>query len=419
MDRPAGSTNDRPRVRSPIASLPVSLLRRTPWFAVPLGIFVLTRVVSGVLIILVARDQIPASALPPHMPMPTLVDPASYLHVIANWDGQWYRSIAAHGYPSHVASVHGELTQNAWAFYPAYPALVRLVMITGVSFGFAASVVSLACGAAAMCLLYRLLMGRCGRFVAGLTVLALCCSPAAPILQVAYTESLALLLIMTSLWALDRRRYVVLALSGVALSLTRPIAPALIVVVLVQLVVRWRERGSEPWADGERRGLVGAAVAIALGTLVWPIVTGIALGRWDAYTQTQRAWATVAGNSPDTWLESLWHGAPAGRWLVVLLVLGLLVVAAWRASSWTVGIRAWTVAYPLLILAVTPPTASVIRFSVLAGAAWWPAPDAARRVTSTGPRLAIMAAVALVGFFLQWWWLRTYFVIDPSSHGHP
>ena len=174
-------------------------------------------------------------------------------------------------------------------------------------------------------------------------------------------------------------------------------------------------------ALGGRRapGLVGAAVAIALGTLVWPVVTGLALGRWDAYTQTQRAWATVAGNRPDTWLGSLWHGAPAGRWVVVLLVLGLLVVAAWRASSWTVGIRAWTVAYPLLILAVTPPTASVIRFSVLAGAAWWPAPDAARRVTSTGPRVAIMAAVALVGFFLQWWWLRTYFVIDPSSHGHP
>jgi hypothetical protein len=397
----------------------VSFLRRTPWFAVPLGVFLVTRVVGALLIVLVARDQIPASALPPPMPMPTLVDPASYLHVIANWDGQWYRAIAAHGYPSHVASVHGELTQNAWAFYPAYPALVRVVMVTGVSFGFAASVVSLTCGAAAMCLLYRLLMGRCGRFVAALTVLALCCSPAAPILQVAYTESLALLLIMTSLWALDRRRYGVLALAGVGLALTRPIAPALIVVVLVQLVVRWRARGSEPWADGERRGLVGAAVAIALGTLVWPVVTGVALGRWDAYTQTQRAWATVAGNRSDSWLGSLLHGAPAGRWVVVLLVIGLLVVAAWRASSWTVGIRAWTVAYPLLILAVTPPTASVIRFSVLAGAVWWPAPDAARRVTSKGPRLMIVGAVAVVGFFLQWWWLRTYFVIDPSSHGHP
>jgi len=58
----------------------VSFLRRAPWFAVPLGVFLLTRVVGALLIVLVARDQIPASALPPHMPMPTLVDPASYLH---------------------------------------------------------------------------------------------------------------------------------------------------------------------------------------------------------------------------------------------------------------------------------------------------------------------------------------------------
>jgi hypothetical protein len=397
----------------------VSFLRRAPWYVVPLGIFLLTRLVSGVLIILVARNQIPATALPPHMPMPTLVDPPSYLHVIANWDGQWYRQIAEHGYPSHVRSVHGALQQNAWAFYPTYPALVRLVMTTGASFGFAASVVSLTCGAAAMCVLYRLLLSPCGRFVAVLAVLALCCSPAAPIFQVAYTESLALLLVMISLAALDRRRYGALALAGVALALTRPIAPALVLVVLVRLLVRWRERGTEPWADGERRGLIGAAAAIALGVLAWPVATAIALGHWDAYLQTQRAWATVAGNRPDTWLESLWHGAPAGRWVVVLIVIGLLVVAAWRARSWTTGMRAWTVAYPLLILAVTPPTASVIRFSVLAGAVWWPAPELGRRVTSTGSRVAIVSAVVVVGLLLQWWWLRTYFVIDPYSHGHP
>jgi hypothetical protein len=48
--------------------------------------------------------------------MPTLVDPASYLHLIANWDGQWYRQIATHGYPSHVPVVNGAVQQNAWAF---------------------------------------------------------------------------------------------------------------------------------------------------------------------------------------------------------------------------------------------------------------------------------------------------------------
>src|SRR5947199_3370458 len=66
----------------------VRLARRAPWYAMPLGIFLLTRLVDVALIAFVARDQIPASALPPHLPMPTLVDPASYLPVIANCDGQ-------------------------------------------------------------------------------------------------------------------------------------------------------------------------------------------------------------------------------------------------------------------------------------------------------------------------------------------
>jgi hypothetical protein len=397
----------------------VKLARRAPWYAVPLGIFLLTRLVDVALIMLVARDQIPASALPPHMPMPTLVDPSSYLHVIANWDGQWYRQIAAHGYPAHVPVVDGVLQQNAWAFYPVYPALVRFMMFTGASFGLSASIVSLSCGAAAVCLLHSMLLRRCGQFVAALTVLAVCCAPAAPIFQAAYTESLALFLVLLALWALEGRRYVVLTVAGVALALTRPIAPALLVVVLAFALMRWRGRDSQPWADGERRGLVGAAAVIAVATLVWPVTTAVVLGSTDAYFQTQRAWATVAGNPPDTWLQSLAHGAPPVRWIVVLVVLGTLTTLAVKARGWPLPMRIWTVSYPLLILAVTPPTASVIRFSTLAGAAWWPAPGTGARVTSPPRRAAILGLVIVIGFLLQWWWLRTYFVIDPYSRGHP
>ncbi len=87
-----GSRNPRRACGSRILSLPVSFLRRAPWYVVPLAIFLLTRLVDGVLILLAARHQIPASALAPDLPLPTLVDPHSYFHVIANWDGQWYRA---------------------------------------------------------------------------------------------------------------------------------------------------------------------------------------------------------------------------------------------------------------------------------------------------------------------------------------
>jgi hypothetical protein len=382
---------------------------------VPLAIFAITRAASGLLIALVARDQISASQLPPHMPMPTLVDPPSYLHVIANWDGQWYRQIAAHGYPHGLPTSHGVVQQSAWAFYPLFPALVRLVMTPGLSFGLAASVVSLGCGAAAMCLLYRMLLDRAGHFTAALTVLALNVTVASPILQAAYTESLALLLLLVALWALQQRRYVVFGAAGVALSLTRAITPPLALVAAAVYVVRKRSR--DPWPTAERPGLVVSGIVVVASSLIWPIVVGIAAGDPTAYAKTQAAWATVAGNDADPWLVSMWHN-PAQVFAVVLGV-GLLVLICRRARSWPFVLRLWPVPYALFILAVTPATASVLRFSLLAGAPWWPAPEWSRRLASPGARAAVVAAVVVLGLALQWWWLRTYFVIDPYSHGHP
>src|SRR3954469_8170817 len=144
-----------------------SFLRRVPWFSVPLGIFALTRLVDAVAIVLMARHQIPASSLPSGVAVPTVVDPPSYLSAIQSWDGQWYRQIVEHGYPTTLPTRDGVVQQNAWAFYPGYPALVWLVTRLGASFGVAASVVSLSAGAGAMCVLYRMLLARSGAWLGG------------------------------------------------------------------------------------------------------------------------------------------------------------------------------------------------------------------------------------------------------------
>src|SRR4029077_5998869 len=293
---------------SRIPSLPVSLLRRAPWYVVPLAIFLVTRLVDVVLIVLVARDQVPASALGSDLPLPTLVDPHSYFHVIANWDGQWYRLIASHGYPSTLPTRDGVVQQNAWAFYPVFPLLVRLVMVTGASFGAAASVVSLTCAAAAMCVLDRMLTPRCGRFVAALTVLAVCCAPAAPILQVAYTESDGLLLVLLALRTLEARQYGCLMIIGAVLALTRPITAPMALVAAAQFIVRWRRRDVEAFQRREQVSLALTTVGLAAMAVVWPVVNGLVVGDMSAYAETQRAWRKVAGARGDSWLGSLVHG---------------------------------------------------------------------------------------------------------------
>ena len=131
--------------------------------------------------------------------------------------------------------------------------------------------------------------------------------------------------------------------------------------------------------------------------LVWPLVNGIVVGDLSAYADTQRAWRKIAGARGDSWLVSLVHGAPLGRWVVVVVAMALLLLIAWRARPWTLGTRVWTVAYPLFMLATTPATSSILRYLLLIGPAWWPAPGIGARVTSTRSRVLLASAVAVRG----------------------
>jgi hypothetical protein len=393
------------------------MLRRTPWFTVPLGIFVVTRLFDAMVIVLMARHQIPAASLPRDAPVPTVVDPPSYLTAIQSWDGQWYRYIVEHGYPSTLPRAHGQVTQNAWAFYPGYPGLVWIVTRLGLSFGIAASAVSLVAGAAAMCVLYRLMLLRSNAWFAGMSVLALCCAPMAPALQVTYTESLALLLLLAGLWWLERRRYGLVAVVGVALALVRPVTLPLAVAVAAELVLRWRRHERDEFPPRDRVALIGATVTLAVSAVVWPVVAGIVVGDVSAYSDTQKAWRGSAGNRPDTWLLSLLHGAPPGRWLFVIAVVAGALWIGLRNPRWTDGTRAWVATYPAYVLAATPPTSSIFRYLLLLGPGWWPfrkSPD-----ISPGMRSIVVAGVVVVGLVTQVLWLYWYFVITPGSRGTP
>jgi hypothetical protein len=387
---------------------------------VPLAIFLVTRVVDGALLAWVGRDQLPALVVPGQV-VPTSVDPATYLHLIANWDGQWYRQIAEHGYPRRLPTEGGTVTKNVWAFFPLYPAVVRAVMATGLSFALAASLVSITCGAAAMCLLYRMLHPAVGGFSASLSVLALCTYPAAVTLQVAYSESLALLLILVALWCLRERRYGALLVTGLVLSLTRPIVLPLALVVAVHGIARWRRRDTAPFSRGEavRVGLVAAALAASF--LLWPAITGLATGRADAYFVTANAWYGRNVHGWASWLVVLVGGGNVGLAVVIgiaVVVLGLLIARP-VTRLWGLELRTWAWAYPLYILGSTRPTSSIIRYAMLAIVPWWPFPDVGEHVRGTGQRWGLAVFVGVVGLLSQYLWLRWFFTLGPGNLGFP
>jgi hypothetical protein len=399
----------------------VDRLRRWPWWSIPTIVFLATRIPSGLMLAWVGRDQLPPGPPVPGEMVPSRVAPPTYWHLVANWDGQWYQRAAEHGFPSHLPLLHGVVQQNTWGFYPLYPLTVRVVMLTGLPFGAAASLVSVACGTVAVCLLYRMLMPGCGRFAATLTVLALSTYPASVTLQVAYTESMALLLAMAALMCLGRRRYAALLLVAVLLSLTRPIVLPLALVIGVHWLVRWRRRHEDPFPVREAVGVAAVAVLTALTFLIWPLVAALVTGRWDAYSATRQAWDLEHAQGWPSWLlVFVGDGTVALRVVVGAGVVGVAWAVARRwARLWGTELRTWAWAYPLFILGTTRPTFSIFRYAMLAAVPWWPFPEAGRTVVTARARVGLACVVLAFGLAFQLVWMRWFYVITPGALGYP
>jgi hypothetical protein len=93
-------------VATTVATVRRERTRAVPWFVLPLALFLATRVVDAVLLLIAARHQLPAAQFPGGV-VPVVRDPVGYFNVIQNWDGQWFRTIAEHGYPTTLPRQHG------------------------------------------------------------------------------------------------------------------------------------------------------------------------------------------------------------------------------------------------------------------------------------------------------------------------
>ncbi len=167
------------------------------------------RLVSGVLLAIVAMRQVPTGWTGPDV---------SYLTFTAQWDGQWYLHIAEQGYPRRLPTDEtGLVQQNAWAFYPLFPFVSRVLMdLTHLDFYVVGSTVSLLLGFVAAGAIALLLRDRIGdRFTLAAVVLW-ASMPAAVVLQVGYTEAMAMALLALFLLALSTRALAVGDVAGPA-----------------------------------------------------------------------------------------------------------------------------------------------------------------------------------------------------------
>lgn len=398
---------------------------------------VLARCASAVVLLVVARGQ---AATPWAGAAPSY---AEYVGLF--WDGSWYREIAEHGYPAELPRrADGSVDQNAWAFLPLFPVLVRPLLALGLPWHVAAPVLATALGVAALLVVHRLattLVGRGGdglpagsggprpsaagaeRWVPLLTVAAVATHPASPVLQTAYTESLALLLVAATLLALLRRRYGLVLLLVPLLGLTRAVALPMALVVLAHGVDRVRRTRAGDAFGSRERVLVAAAAGVALlSGLLWPTVVGLATGEPDAYALTQGAWRGRGAVVP---LLPWWDVARflVGDGAVLLLVavgVALAALLSWRRLR-ALGVEAWSwvAAYAAYLVVVLEPGTSLVRFSLLAFPVAVAASSAALAPRHPGRRLTAAAALLAVGLLGQVLWVALLWRLVPPSGWPP
>ncbi|WP_442275768.1 hypothetical protein [Terrabacter sp. 2TAF16] len=341
------------------------------WLArwwVPLTIFAASRIVDAVFLALAAEDQVALNRTRAdyYVYDPTQADPG-YSGIVSNWDAQWYRRIATEGYELSAPGGSTADTRNTlwtWAFPPAYPMIVRLVMaLTSLSFPVAATIVSCLAGAGAMVLMYRLVIRTGGPFLAGVTVLFSSFFISAPLLQIGYSEALALLFLMAALNFMVDWHYLWATAAVLALSMTRLVTLPFLLVVIVHAYLRYRREGAF-WRT-ERAGAASLALAGAMsifGLFSWMLLASVFIGTDAGMERSAGQRSFYLG-----WFEDAYHlFGPAGPIIVgcfLLLVAGSMLVPS--ASVWAPELRAWSAAYPAFLLAMTPILPAVMRYLLL------------------------------------------------------
>ncbi|TFF11350.1 hypothetical protein [Cellulosimicrobium funkei] len=382
------------------------------WWVQVLVVYALARAVSAVVLLVAARSQ--------EQNLWTDAAPSYFAYVARMWDASWYEQIYSSGYPDTLpVGPDGAVQQNVWAFFPLFPALVRaLDAVTGLGWEVLAPTLALACGAGAVLVVHRLVATAGAAAVErrpGLplaTVLLVSVFPSSPVLQVAYTESLALLLVAGALLLLARRRYAGVALLVALLGFCRAVALPMAAVVLWHGFVRWR-RGDLRGPDAARLGGL-LVVALASG-LVWPWLCGAVTGVHQAYFRTQEAWRGGAEVVPFVpWVDvSRWLAGDAGPWLLALvLVVAAALVLNPVAARLGPEMHAWSGAYLAYLVATVQPGTSLVRFLLLA----FPLGAVTAGWTRSRAWLAAVTVACVVG---QVWWVWSLWRLVPPSGWPP
>ncbi len=256
------------------------------------------------------------------------------VRALNHWDSGWYAAIAEDGY-----SYLGPHVQSAVAFFPGYPLVLRPLIAFGINRYVAGELVSLLSGLAALFLLLRweakvrarqlLTPGTTGTVVLTLYPFAFY------LYGVMYSDALYLLLAVAAFVCLEDDRPALAAVFGALATSCRPIAPALMIGLLVRSVeLRLRAQQKVRIVD-----LLPALAGLGFAGYMFYLWLAFDDPLAFAHVQAAAGWDQPPGF--DTWAKVTWFKVMfprvepivavrlAGHALATLVALGL-VIPTWK-----------------------------------------------------------------------------------------
>ncbi len=227
--------------------------------------------------------------------------PSVLWEVLAKWDGGYYLSLAAHGYPAHAASAAANHAGLAfYAFGPLYPALVAVThAVTGLAYEPSAELVSTAALAVALAAMWKLLDLDLGARAADAACVMLLAWPSAFFLVATYPESVTLAVVTVSFLAARRGHFVAAGLLAAVAVAGKSYLVVLLVALAMEVWSAPRDRAS--WRAGRDlewlsppRVTAGRMAAIAAPTVAF-LVAWVAYQRarfdeWFPFIRSQAIW---------------------------------------------------------------------------------------------------------------------------------
>jgi Gpi18-like mannosyltransferase len=257
---------------------------------------------------------------------------SQYFTIWRQWDTKWFESIAVYGYVGPYVDAFQDFQYNV-AFFPGYPATMKLGMLAGLSPTAAGMLVSLIASLVAGFALARLTRDIGGRPELG--VLAFLVAPTAVFLTGAYTEALFCAFAFWA-WVFARNHsWVWAGVLAACAALVRPngifLAIGLIVMFLIAKPRDWK-RGS-------------ALLLPFVATLGYFAYLKAITGNWMAWSASQSEYWERHLVDPITSLLNTYRliftfsptGEPSSRLVTEILAMAILVlftVVLFRKRMW-------------------------------------------------------------------------------------